>query len=480
MRHTEIAIAKPFEGAPKVNFPDIYGASPNKPIIIRIPVTGKRPIKYFAENLPEGLLIKENIITGKVKNEGTYEMYLCAENEYGTFKKKVVLEIKENNILLTPLMGFTSWNAFGTKVSQEKMISVTQKLVNTGICEYGYSYVNLDSGWQYEYGGKYDAIMPNDKFPDIKGMCDEIHSYGLKCGIYSTPMITAFGCPEEFKSIPGCTMGEPDPLFSLNMGGIGKIRKEANNVKQWTEWGFDYLKYDWCPTDTYNAELMRRELIKSDRDFGYSIATRATPEYVNYWSSFANSYRNNADSLGDWDNFIRIFKSYDDFVKSMKKGHFFDLDMLDTGTCEMIRTEHIGYTSVEFTEDEQICVYSARAFMGSPIQISSTLEDLDEFELSLYCNEEVIAINQDTLFSPPIPCMIMEGNGKNIRVFKRKLSDGSFAIAIFNLGDKIENVKVYLDDDFNMRDVWAKKDVGKSDIIDIYLHSHTVKIYKLY
>ena len=32
MRHTSIAVAKPFEGAPKINLPSVYGASPKKPI----------------------------------------------------------------------------------------------------------------------------------------------------------------------------------------------------------------------------------------------------------------------------------------------------------------------------------------------------------------------------------------------------------------------------------------------------------------
>lgn len=63
-----------------------------------------------------------------------------------------------------------------------------------------------------------------------------------KCGIYSTPMLRAWGCPVELESIPSCTQGEPDELFSERNKGIGVIRKERNNVLQWTEWGFDYLK----------------------------------------------------------------------------------------------------------------------------------------------------------------------------------------------------------------------------------------------
>lgn len=470
MRYTKIAIAKPFEGAPEINIADIFGASPKKPVILRIPVTGERPITYKAENLPEGLTLENGIITGKVEKEGDYAVTLIAENKLGRAEKKLTLEIRENNVLVTPLLGFTSWNAFGSEVSQEKIEKAAERMVASGICEYGYSYINTDSGWQKEYGGKYDAIMPNEKFPDMKKMCDKIHSYGLKCGIYSTPMLRAWGCPEEFEFIPGCTQGEPNELFSDINTGIGTIRKEKNNVAQWTDWGFDYLKYDWTPCDPYNAEMMRKELINSERDFGFCVTIRARIAYLNYWSKYCNSYRNNADSSGDWENFKKIYSSYEDYIKAMKKGHFFDLDMLDTGTCELFD----GGT--QLTEDEQIAAYTLRAFMGSPIQISSTLENLDEFELSMYCNEEIIAINQDTLFSSAKP-FIMDSE-RNIHVYKRKLSDGNFAISCFCFSEKPETVKIYLDDTFKIRDVWAKKDIGETDVITLRLFPHTARVFK--
>ena len=130
-----------------------------------------------------------------------------------------------------------------------------EKMLSLGICEYGYSYINIDSGWQGKYGGKHDAIMPNHKFNDMKGFCDKIHSHGLKCGIYSTPMLNAFGCSMDHPLVPpGCTCGEPDDRFADERGGIGKIRKEKNNAIQWADWGFDYLKYDWRPSDPYNAD----------------------------------------------------------------------------------------------------------------------------------------------------------------------------------------------------------------------------------
>ncbi len=472
MRYTKIATAHPFSGAPKINISSVFGASPCKPFILRIPVTGQRPVTYGAENLPEGLVLENNVIIGKVQAEGDYRVTLTAENALGRAEKKITLEIRPGNVLVTPLLGFTTWNAFGSGVTQEDVENTAQKLVDLGITEYGYRYMNLDSGWQYKYGGEFDAVMPNEKFPDMKKMTDKIHALGMKAGIYSTPMLTAWGCPEEFDSIPGCTAGAPDPRFTLENGGIGVERKEKGNALQWNAWGFDYLKYDWKPTDPYNAELMRQELLQLDRDFGYCVTIRAIKEYHNYWSNYVSSYRSCPDTHREWPNLIKIYRSYLDFVHCVKKGHYPDLDLLDLGTC---RCEAVRGT---FTHDEQITAYSVRAFLGSPIQISSTLENIDEFELSLYCNEEIIAINQDCLFHAAVPVYQDEKDDSVLDVFEKELEDGSFAYAFFNMGETKQRVLGRFAAEAKLRDVWAKEDLTPAKYLDLVLMPHTVRIIK--
>ena len=286
-------------------------------------------------------------------------------------------------------------------------------------------------------------------------------------------MLNACGCPRELESIPGCTVGEADELFALTNTGIGKIRKEKNNVEQWTEWGFDYLKYDWSPCDPYNAEMMRKELVKASRDFGFCVTVSAVKDYVNYWSTHCNSYRNNVDSYGNWYTFKNILESYLPYATCMKKGHFFDLDMLDIGDCDLFQE------GCQYTEDEQILAYSIRAFMGSPIQISCRLDNLTEFQLSLFCNEEIIAINQDIAFKGAKPMMIIENGEKCIHTYKRKLSDGSYAIMLMNLGREADTVQVYLDEYSSVRDLWAKKDLDKTDMLSIHMRPHTVRIFKI-
>lgn len=472
MRYTKIAIAQPFSGAPRINAPSVLGASPQKPFLFRIPVTGQRPVICGAKDLPEGLELKDNILIGKVPKAGDYKITLTAENALGKTEKEVTLEIYPANVLVTPLLGFTTWNAFGSEVTQEDVEQTAQRLVDLGITEYGYRYVNLDSGWQHEYGGEFDAVMPNKKFPNMKGMTDKIHALGLKAGIYSTPMLHAWGCPKEFESIPGCTTGTPDIRFTSENGGIGTVRKEKGNALQWNAWGFDYLKYDWKPTDPYNAELMRRELLGLGRDFGYCVTIRALKEYAEYWSNYVNSYRSCPDTHREWPNLIKIYRSYFDFIDHVKKGHFPDLDLLDLGTCrcEAVRGE--------FSEDEQITAFSVRAFLGSPIQISSTLENIDEFELSLYCNEEILAINQDGAFHTAFPIYRYENGDSILDVFEKKLEDGSFAYALFNMGETVQTVYGGFSSEADLRDPWAKKALERSRYLDLVLMPHTVRIIR--
>ncbi|MBR6729039.1 MAG: putative Ig domain-containing protein [Clostridia bacterium] len=480
MHYTKIAVAKPFEGAPKINMPSCYGASPQKPVLFKIPVTGQRPVTYKAFNLPDGLTLSDGIITGQVKDEGDYTVTLVAENVWGRDEKELILEIHKDKVLLTPLLGFTTWNAFGFPVTQEQAEFAANKMTSLGISEYGYSYINIDSGWQGTYGGKYDAIMPNKKFPDMKGFCDRMHALGYKCGIYSTPMLHAFGCSIKAVPLPpGCTCGEPDDRFADERGGIGVIRKEKNNALQWADWGFDYLKYDWRPSDPYNAELMRKELIETDRDFGFCVTIVARPEYHTYWEKYCNSYRCNVDSLGDWDNFLKIYKSYFDFIDFINKGHYFDLDMLDLGQCSVF-TNTYNKPDYGYTEDEQIVLYTLRAIAASPIQISTNFEAFNDFELSVYCNEEVIAINQDCGAHAAKPCMLMESGKKIIHVLKKKLHNGDDAYVVFNLGETVEDVKIYLDEMAEIRDVWAKENLDNAEAIVLNdMQPHTARMFRV-
>jgi alpha-galactosidase len=256
------------------------------------------------------------------------------------------------------------------------------------------------------------------------------------------------------------------------MGGIGKEHHERENAEQWARWGFDYLKYDWRPTDPTNAEKMRQALLATDRDFGFCVTVAADPLYRNYWTNFTNSFRNNPDTSGTFENLLAVYNTYFAFAPYLgNRGHYFDLDMLDVGTCRCSAV--VG----KMSEDEQMTAFSMRVMLSSPIQISSTLEECCDFELSLYCNEEILAVHQDSAFSVATPRLIYERGAKHLHVFEKKLSDGSYAIAFFNLGDDLFVVNT-LEEEAVLRNLWAKTDLPKQKTWRQRLAKHSTLILK--
>ena len=475
MRKTKIA---PYikEDCPKINFSGIYGASPKQNILYRIPVSGKRPINIMVDNLPDTMKLDGEILSGYIEKEGKYTILITAENPYGKDQRELLLDIANDNIGLTPLMGWTSWNAFAWGVTQEKIWETAKLLVSSGMTDFGYQYINVDSTWQGNYGGKYNAIMPNEKFPDMKNLCDSIHSLGLKCGIYSTPMLNAWGDKDGALGIPGCTRGVPDPKFSDMMGGIGTERFEKENVVQWEEWGFDYLKYDWDPCDPYNANIMKQALVNSSRDFMFCVTVAADIKYANFWTKNCNSWRDNKDSMDDWQRVVDIYDSGKKWNKHIVPGHFFDYDMLETG--------YRNSGECKLSEDEQIFSMSFRAFFNSPIQVSCDLSKLTDFDMALYCNNEIISVNQDSLCSTA-ECIIEKNIhtdtvNTRIEVYKKKLLGDKIALGIFNPGETEENVSIPLENKSLARDNWAKEDIGVFDkTLDFSVPPHTARIITL-
>ena len=139
---------------PRVNGPQVYGVRPGRPILYRVPVTGEKPLKVSLTGLTglpelENLVFdaKTQILSGSIKKPGDYPLTIAAENARGKDEKTLVIKVGET-ISLTPAMGWSSWNAFGGKVSDEKVRAAADALVSSGLADHGYSYINIDDFWQ--------------------------------------------------------------------------------------------------------------------------------------------------------------------------------------------------------------------------------------------------------------------------------------------------------------------------------------------
>jgi len=114
---TTLAHAAPFAGAPRITAAEVFGASPDKPFLWRIPVLGQRPMTVTVDGLPDSLSLSGQVVRGTAPAAGECPVTVRAENELGAHEKTVCLKIAPDGMLQTPLLGFTTWNAYMAAVT---------------------------------------------------------------------------------------------------------------------------------------------------------------------------------------------------------------------------------------------------------------------------------------------------------------------------------------------------------------------------
>jgi hypothetical protein len=176
--------------SPHINSADIVGARPGTPFLFRIPVSGRRPITFSVSNLPPGLTLdpEKGIISGRLVANGDYPVTLTAVNTLGKTEKQVTIRIGDA-FALTPAMGWNSWNCWGLSVSDEKVRSSAQALIDKGLINHGWNYINIDDGWEAAQRNADGALSANNKFPDMRKLGDWIHSQGQNWAFILRPAI---------------------------------------------------------------------------------------------------------------------------------------------------------------------------------------------------------------------------------------------------------------------------------------------------
>ncbi|MBB5441161.1 alpha-galactosidase [Pedobacter sp. AK017] len=459
---------------PKINSAKVFGASPGNPVLYTIAATGRRPMQFSALGLPKGLSISAStgIITGVVKEKGNYSVLLKAKNNLGEAKQKLVIKIGDT-IALTPPLGWNGWNSWETKIDREKVMASAQAMVNKGLRDHGWNYINIDDSWQGVRTGPDTALQPNEKFPDFKTMVDAIHALGLKAGLYSTPYVSSYGGYVGGSSdFPAG--GETHERIKVNRQSfmhIGKYRFETIDARQMASWGFDFLKYDWR-IDVNSTERMADALKKSGRDVVFSLSNNSPFEKVKDWMRLSHMYRTGPDIKDSWNSLYTTVFSIDKWAAYTGPGHWADPDMMIVGDVAMGPVMH----PTKLTADEQYSHVSIFSLLAAPMLIGCPIEKLDAFTLNLLTNDEVIAINQDPLGKAGRLLLREAG----IEVWVKQLEDGAYGIGIFNTagygetpqsyfrwGDEKEKpyaldfTKIGLKGKWQIRDVWRQKSLGQ-------------------
>ncbi|MBN1343573.1 MAG: NPCBM/NEW2 domain-containing protein [Phycisphaerae bacterium] len=445
---------------PRVNGPRVYGVRPGRPLLYRIPCTGERPMRFGVDGLPAGLEVDRDsgIIRGKApERPGEYPMALKAVNRHGSTSRMFTIVVGET-LALAPPMGWNSWYIHYNRVTDADMRAAADAMIGTGMAEFGYQYVNIDDCWMKKkgdepYRDKGGAVLPNAKFPDMTAMCDYIHDKGLKAGLYTSP--GPWTCA----------------------GYVGAYKHEETDARKFAEWGFDFLKYDWC---SYSGVAKRRDLeqlkrpyqqmgdiLKTlDRDIVLNLCQYGMGEVWKWGGQVGgNCWRTTGDlgleAGGRLPGCYSIGLSNARHYEYAKPGQWNDPDYILIGWVGNARGMGEGKPTT-LTGSEQYGYMSMWSLMAAPLIFSGDMTKLDAFTLNVLCNAEVIEVNQDTL-------------GKQARIVKqtdevlilaKPLDDGSVAVGVFNLDEFEQELCVTwselgIEGPRIARDLWRQKDLGR-------------------
>ena len=359
---------------------------------------------------------------------------------------------KFENLAQTPPMGWNSWNKFACDVNEDLIKEIADAMVESGMKDAGYEYIVVDDCWQVDRDKEGNIIADPDRFPSgIKALADYIHEKGLKFGIYS------------------------DAGTETCQGRPGSRGYEFRDARTYAAWGVDYLKYDWCATGTQNAEasykLMRDALYKAGRPIVFSICEWGSNDPWLWGDDIGHLWRTTGDIRDDWSaeynwgglGVVQIIDKQVPIRKYSGPGGWNDPDMLEVGNGGMTETEYKAH-------------FSMWCMLSAPLMAGNDLRDMDQTTLEILTNEELIALDQDSL---GIPAMRFIDYGDH-EVWIKPLQNNEFAYCFLNRAEEEWKVnhslqKDWLPDpdfdwkqykihgDYIVRDLWKHKNIGKSN-----------------
>lgn len=302
-----------------------------------------------------------------------------------------------------PPMGWSSWNSFSNTVDSENVMAQAKAMASNGMKKAGYQYVNIDEGWwlgeRHPDGSfvidpkAWPALAPGEKPGDMANIVRAIHRLGLKAGIYTDA------------GQNGCSM-YPDlgPKY-FHTGSEGHYEQD---LLQFAQWGFDYVKVDWCGGDKENLDpavqyaaiaraIARAESITGHRlyfsicEWGKNSPWTWAP---NIGGAPANIWRTSGDIVDPIvaghehaDRKVSLPKMLSNFdqgihPEAQHTGFFNDPDMMVLGMPGL-------------SDEENRLHMSLWAMSGAPLLVGADLTTLTPASLATLTNPAVLAVDQD-------------------------------------------------------------------------------------
>lgn len=375
---------------------------------------------------------------------------------------------------LTPVMGWSSWNSFGSNINYGNIRAQMDELVALGLRDVGWEYVNIDDCYQDGRDGETGRLKINlEKFPqgeaDLKRLADYAHRLGLKAGMYSD-------------GGDNCCASGNTKAFGLGVGLYGHEREDLEMFlgDGPCSWGYDFIKIDWCGgchaglDDERQYGLIMDVIEDIERKTGKDkIVNICRWAYAGPWQFRADSWRSgpDIDMRGDsWESVMVQVDLMKGLWQYTRPGSMNDPDMLVCG--------------LKLTPDEDRSHFAMWCMFSSPLLIGQDLRNIRADTLELYRNTELIALDQD----PAVLSAAYLGEAApGVEIWCKLLgSDRSpvRALALLNRNGVSTEVELAYSrlgytGDVLARDLFAHADLPKGRVRKVTLPPHGIDVLKL-
>ena len=345
----------------------------------------------------------------------------------------------------TPILGWSSWNHFRINIDESMIREQADAMISSGLHAAGYRFINIDDGY---FGGR-DAdgklFSHESKFPSgMKSLADYIRAKGLKPGIYSDAGANTCGSywDNDARGV-----------------GVGLFGHEEQDLRQMlVEWGYDFIKVDWCGGQKQN-------LSEQERYAGISrIIRRIKPaavynvcrwQYPGDWvKGIADSWRISQDIEPTFTSVMKIVDLCEPLWIHSGPGHFNDMDMLQVGRG--------------MSQEEDKTHFTLWCMMNSPILAGNDLRTMTPETITILTNPEIIALNQDPL-AYQARRLRDEGTSELWAKPLGKTNSGVIAVTLLNRSTQPapisftpEEIGIAAASSYAVRDLWKRETLAAS------------------
>jgi len=335
-----------------------------------------------------------------------------------------------------PPMGWNSWNRFGCRGINERLIrEIADALVSSGLAAAGYDTLTIDDCWSAKTrNGAGDLQSEPSKFAGgMKALGDHVHGKGLRYGIYA--------------SIGTATCTGKTP---------GSVDLEARDVRTFAAWGVDYIKADRCNADGLVLRDVfgrwRAAIAAVDRPIVLSASDNGGREEPWSWGPVtAQQWRTTGDIRDTWERMLSTFDGNARHPAATAPGTYNDPDMLEIGNGGMSDLEYRTHMGLW-------------ALASAPLIAGHDVRSMSAAAKAILTHREVLDVDQDALGFQAVKVRDLGGG---LQVWAKPIAaSGGRAVGLLNRSGAAATLTVDWRDlglgtgAATVRDLWARANRG--------------------